>query len=284
MSDRPSSRLRLPVAVAATVGLALVWVSAPALAQEASDPREAKPERPTVATHAYAVAPGIIELETGVQWQRPEPGSGQLTGPILFKIGLGKRVQLDLAPGWSWLGPDGARQGGISDMVIGLKWQVAESLPVLADLAVQPALKLPTGSLERGTGTGTTDFSVLLISSRTLGPVSLDLNVGYTRRSGDGSDAPTDSTLWTASAGFPLKGGLAWGAEVFGFPGTAGPAGSRPVVAFLTGPTLKVQRSVVLDAGLILDISGFGGTAAYAGATWNIGHLPGTYKPLPAKR
>jgi hypothetical protein len=251
----------------------LAWTAVPAIAQEPPDPREAKPERPTVATHAYAVAAGIVELETGLQWQRPDPGRAQLLVPILFKVGLGKRLQLDVAPGWAWLGPDGARQGGLSDAVIGVKWQIADGLPVLADLAVQPTLKLPTGHVDRGTGTGTTDFTVLLISSRTLGPVSLDVNVGYTRRSGNGSDAPTDATVWTVSWGGPVAGRLSWAAEVFGYPGTSGRAGSAPVVALLTGPTVKIQRSLVLDAGLILNIAHFGGTAVYAGVTWNIGRL-----------
>jgi hypothetical protein len=270
-------------ATLATLVVAFAWTAVPVVAQQPPDPREAKPERPTVATHAYAVAAGIIELETGLQWQRPDPGSAQLLVPILFKIGLGKRLQLDVAPGWAWLGPDGARQGGFSDAAIGVKWQIGEGLPVLADLAIQPTLKLPTGRVDRGTGTGTTDLNVLLISSRTLGPVSLDLNVGYTRRSGHGADAPTGATVWTVSSGFPVAGRLSWAAEIFGYPGTSGPAGSAPIVAFLTGPTLTVQRSLVLDAGLILNITGFGGTAVYAGVTWNMGWLPGTHHVRPAQ-
>jgi hypothetical protein len=41
----------------------------------------------------------------------------------------------------------------------------------------------------------------------------------------------------------------------------------------LTGPNLTVTPSLVLDAGAILDIEGFGGTAIYAGVTWNIGRM-----------
>ena len=248
--------------------------SAFAQALDPPDPREAKPERPTVATHAYAVSAGIVELEAGFQWQRPAPASAQFIVPVLFKIGLGKRIQLDISPGFARVGADGVVGSGPSDTVVGIKWQVAERLPLLADVAIQPTLKLPTGSVEKGTGTGTTDASLVLISSRSIGAVALDINVGYTRRSGDGSATPTDATMWTISAGFPVKGSLAWAAEVFGYPGTSGPSGSGPVVAFLTGPTFKVQRSVVLDAGVIFDIKGLGGTAVYAGVTWNMGRLP----------
>jgi hypothetical protein len=44
-------------------------------------------------------------------------------------------------------------------------------------------------------GTGTTDPNLLFISSHKLGPVAMDLNVGYTRRSGDGSVAPTSASV-----------------------------------------------------------------------------------------
>jgi hypothetical protein len=45
------------------------------------------------------------------------------------------------------------------------------------------------------------------------------------------------------------------------------------VVAVLTGPNFTVSSSLVLDAGAIFDIEGFGGTSVYAGLTWNIGRL-----------
>ncbi len=246
-----------------------------AAAQSASapDPREAKPERPTVATHAYEVAPGIVELEIGGQRQRPDPNSTLLSVPALFKIGLADRLQLDILPGWVRTSQDGTVQSGVGDLAVGFKWQVAEAAPILGDFALQSTVKFATGSVSLGTGTGTTDLNLLLISSHSFGDLEIDINAGYTRRSGDGSTAPRDAALWTCSAGRPIAGSLGWVAEVFGYPGTSGPSGTRPVVAFLTGPTFKVERSLVLDAGAIFDITGFGGTAIYGGATWNIGRL-----------
>jgi hypothetical protein len=248
----------------------------PSAGQSAAPPdvREAKPERPTVATHAYAVASGIVELEAGVQRQRPAPGSSLFTVPVLFKIGLGHGVQLDLAPGWVRQGEDGLAESGVSDLVVGLKWTVATGVPLLEDVAIQPTLKLPTGSLARGTGTGTTDVTITAISSRSLGPVSLDVNAAWTRRSGDGTAAPVTATMWTCSTGVPVRGPLGWTAEVFGYPGTSGPAGSPATVSLLTGPTWKAGRTLVFDAGAIFTLSGPGTTAVYAGLTWNMGRLP----------
>jgi hypothetical protein len=236
-----------------------------------------------VATHAYTVAAGIVELEAGVQWQRPTPGLALMSGPTLFKIGLGRKLQLDVAPGWAWVQQNAEGKAWLSDLVVGVKWQLAEHLPILADLSVQPTLKIPTGSVRRGTGTGTTDVNIVVISSRKVGPVSLDLNAGYTRRSGDGTTVPKESTVWTVSTGTPIVGDLQWDAEIFGYPGTSGAAGYAPIVAVLTGPALEVRPCVVLDAGVILNITGFGGTAFYAGVTWNVGRLPGHYAPIPGQ-
>ena len=94
-----------------------------------------------------------------------------------------------------------------------------------------PSIKFPTGSVNNGSGTGTTDALLLLISSHEFGDVAMDLNVGYTRRGGDGTVAPKDATVWTASFGGPISGPLGWVFETFGFPGTNGPAGQAPTVA-----------------------------------------------------
>jgi hypothetical protein len=240
---------------------------------QAPDPREAKPERPTVATHAYAVAPGIVELEIGGQWQRHDPHSTMFSVPALVKIGLANHLQLDIFPGWVRTSLDGMVQSGLGDLAIGFKWQLAEDALLVGNFAVESTVKLATGSAARGTGTGTTDANVLLISSHSFGDFTLDINAGYALRSGDGTRAPKTASMWTVSAGRTVAGRLGWVAEMFGYPGTSGPSGSGPVVALLTGPTLVVDRTFVLDAGAILNVSGFGNTAIYFGATWNIGRL-----------
>src|SRR3989442_15802457 len=47
------------------IGIVLLSVSTPVRRSDCQSPRAANPERPTVATHAYAVAPGYWELEQG---------------------------------------------------------------------------------------------------------------------------------------------------------------------------------------------------------------------------
>ena len=260
----------LPLLIAAVLFVTIPGQAA-AQATAAPDPREAQPERPTVATHAFTVSRGYFELETGFQRQSEGLLSNYLAVPMLLKVGLGSHVQLDIAPGWQRNADNGKAMSGLTDMLVGVKWRVADRMPLLGAFAIQTTVALPIGSTEAGTGTGEVALNLLAISSHSIGPVALDLNLGYTRRGGDGSVKPKNEAIWTVSTGFPVYAKLGMVAEIFGVPGTSGPAGSPPVVAFLTGPTYAVTRRLVIDAGAIINITGFGNTAIYGGLTWNIG-------------
>jgi len=237
-------------------------------AQGEADPRTAQPERPTVATHAWSVAPGYAELEAGIERDWSPDGTHAFSTPVELKIGLAHRMQLGLLG--SLVGPPGQALGP-GDLTIALKYRLAEGLPLLGAFAVLPSVKFPTA--DRLHGTGTTDASLLLISSHELGPVSLDVNLGYTRRSGDGSRAPKNASVWTAAIGAPIRGPLGLAAELFGFPGTSGPAGAKGSVALLGGPTLVLHPWWTLDAGGILRLRGPQADAFYAGLVYNLGRL-----------
>lgn len=239
----------------------------------ASHPRNVQPERPTVATHAAAVAPGYVEVETGVEHDRIDANTHVDQVPTLIKFGVAPRVQFSLSVPMT--GGTGT-SFGIGDIATGLKITVLKDHPILSDFAILPQLKFSTGGAR---GTGTTDASLLLINSRSLGPVDVDLNVGVTRRSGDGTAVPQTATLFAASASIPLRGKLSLALECFGYPGTGGPAGSPPTVAMLFGPTFLVKPELNLDLGWIAPISGGQPRALYVGLVANLGRLP-----LPVRR
>ncbi|HEV8151017.1 MAG TPA: transporter, partial [Gemmatimonadales bacterium] len=263
--------------------LVLVTLVAGPLSAQVPNPHSVQPERPTVATHAGTVSPGWLELESGLEYDRFRDATRAVALPVYLKFGIARRVQLGLS--LPFISPPDAGLGP-GDLSLGLKLRLAEGAGPLGDFAILPVLKLPTGSLAAGRGTGTTDASLLLISSHTFGPVALDLNVGITRRSGDGVGAPRTATLWTVSWGGPAVGGLGWVAEAFGFPETKGPAGSPGIVALLGGPTYRVAPWLVLDAGGILPLTGTGTQpkALYLGLTWNAGrYWPGGGRLSPLR-
>ena len=260
---------------ASSLGLALALVTpvTAAHAQAPADPREAQPERPTVASHAYPVARGYLELEAGFTHQSLPGAATFMTTPILFKLGLGSRMQFDVSPGWLQVSENGVRTGGVTDLGFALKWQLTENAPIIGSFAIQPGVTIATGSVKNGTTAGAAGVSILLISSHQFGRVYLDLNAAYTHRGGDGTVAPKDATVWTISTWTEVYKRLGWCAELFGYPRTHGPASEDTIVGFLFGPTFDVKKSLIVDTGVVFDIKGLGGNQFYVGATWNLGRV-----------
>jgi hypothetical protein len=238
-------------------------------AQGAENPHAVQPERPTIATHAHTVAPGWLELEEGGEWDSFSDGSRSFSAPANLKTGLAENAQLNLMA--SVIHDEGST--ALSDVTAGVKYRLLDDVKVLGDFAIFPAVKFPTASTKDRIGTGTTDLSLLLISSHEVDGVSIDINAGATRRTGDGSRIPKTSTVWTTSLGLPIREELGWALELFGFPGTAGPAGEKGSAALLTGPTFSARAWLAFDAGVIEKLTGPQPRAVYAGFVWNLGKL-----------
>ena len=254
------------------VAVLLLLASRTAAAQREPKLHTAQPERPSVSTHAGTVSTGWFEVETGIELdngQDPDH-TGVLT--LAAKLGIGERLQLTML--MSALRATGFA-GGMGDITTGVKYRMLSDHPILGDFAVLPSVKLPTGSVARGTGTGTTDGTLLLVSSRELFGADFDVNVGYTFRGGSGIRAPRDSWLWAASLSGDLPHGGGWVAELFGVPGTSGPQGALPLVGFLAGPTFTLRDWLVFDIGGIIPVVGPQAHAFYTGLTWNVGQLWG---------
>ncbi|HEX7939925.1 MAG TPA: hypothetical protein VF483_13135 [Gemmatimonadaceae bacterium] len=237
-------------AVAVVAGL---MVSAAMANAQRRDPREVQPERPTVATHAGTVAPGFLEFEWGAEFS-----SGPNIGiPLYLKLGLRSDLQ------FGWLVPFSKPFNGdlgLGDMQFALKWRLINDNPVLGDFAIQPSVTLPTSSGSSSPGVG-----FFLISSRALGKVSMDLNAGVTSARGAGTQS-----VWTISLGGPASGKWGWVGELAGFA-----TSSSLHMQLLGGPTYRLHKSLVFDAGVILSGEGPDNTRVYLGGTTNLGRIIG---------
>lgn len=223
-------------------------------------PRAANPERPTVATHAYAVASGYIEIEQGVS-ARGAGGLGQTTSwDVNVKIGVTPHIQLAL------FGPLLLRTGvghGPGDWGAALKLRTAVSDRVA--LAIVPAATLPTGRARAGLGAGRTlGQLVAVVSADGPGGVHVDLNAGPL---GVGAGRP--QWLTTASCG---RGLGRWGAAGELFRISAGGAGARQA-GVLGAVTFAPAAWVVLDGGGIAGLGAGSPDDLFIGITTNLGHL-----------
>src|SRR6266850_1324542 len=144
--------------------LALVFLMAQA--PSPPSPRTANPERPTVATHAYTVAPGYAELEQGAR-AFGLSGLGEGTAwDFNLKIGVRPGLQLGFF-GAGYVRT--AAGGGVGD--VGLSLKMSHAVSPQAAIALVPAMTLPSGDEPRGLGAGRTLGSL-------VGVVSADLPQG----------------------------------------------------------------------------------------------------------
>ena len=250
-------------------GLAAVaWVALlglPDISTAQADPHAALPERPSVATHAYTVAPGWVEIEVGFEQDRANDRFGDESVPLTVKLGLARRAQLGVSSAAIY-SADGHTLSA-DDGSLGIKWRFADDVPVVGNIAILPSVTVPTES------DGMTAGSVLFIVSRMFGPLSLDVNAGHTWREGDGSQEPTRESMWAAALGGPIRGRFGWMGELSGSPATSGPAGRSATLNSLVGATATLKPSLVVDVAIIAPISGSDPAALVLGFVWNGGAL-----------
>ena len=243
-----------------------------ALASRQQNPHAVQPERPTVATHAGTVATGWFEIETGFERDRIDPGTSLAhadRAEVRHRVArAAEHLRLRAAS------PEQSSSFGLGDIVVGVKWRLVDDAPILGDFAILPAVKFPTGAVERGRGTGTTDARCSLISSHDVRRVAMDLNVGYTRRSGNGAQAPRQR-----DAVDRVVRRRRWSKRSVGSPSCMAirrrrarrPGVDRRVPG---RPDLHDSRNTWRSTrGMIVPVAGPQPHALYAGAVWNVGKL-----------
>jgi hypothetical protein len=231
----------------------LLLTARPADRLSAQSPRAANPERPTVATHAYAVAPGYWELEQGVRAYGMASFSEGRAWDFNLKVGLRGHVQLGLfGTGLGWTGG----VTGVGDLGFALKAQTG--LGRGGAVAVVPGVTLPTGNESLGLGAGRVLGSLVAVWSQDLTEdFHTDINVGPV---GIGAGRPQ---LFGSLGASGARGRWSVAGELFRF--TAGAAGPA--------------QEGVLGAWFVLDAGGvWGRTPAtpdqlFVGATTNLGRI-----------
>lgn len=238
--------------------MAVTFCTIPCMASAGQSPRLANPERPTYATHAYAVAPGFIELEQGISASGVSSLSQGTTFGVALKAGLAPFLQAEV------FGPVYVRSAGgagVGDLGLALKFR--RDLSARSAFALIPAATAPTGDAANGLGAGRVLGSFTAVYSVDLpASVHFDLNAGPT---GLGAGA----TQWF----FSVSG--SWGGSTVGVTGecfdfTPGAAGPR-FAGVLGALTLRIAPWAVVDAGGQWGTTRSSPNAVFAGLTTNLG-------------
>ena len=221
-------------------------------------PRAANPERPTFATHAYAVAPGYAELEQGL---RVESGAGDATAwDYNLKIGVVRQVQFAFF-GAGFIHTSAG--GGVGDVGVALK--LSASVSPRATLALASSVYFPTGDAGARRGAGRTQGGVLAVASVDASRrLHVDVNLGPVALA-----AGASQPRWFHSVGAGVAlGRYGLTTELYGF--TAG-AGESAEWGALGAVTVRPAEWIVVDAGGSVGLWRETPHLLFVGVTTNLG-------------
>ena len=118
-----------------------------------------------------------FELYTGVRYQESESGNPSRQLPFTeFVYGLTERQELTLET--AYLSEN--HEHGLSDLVVGTKYQFLIENTNRPGIAGSFELKLPTASERKGLGDGEFDYDIRLRAQKTFGWFTAIANAGYT--------------------------------------------------------------------------------------------------------
>ena len=144
-----------------------------------------------------------------------------------------------------------AEESGLSDVAVEVKWRFFEKDGF--SLALKPGVSLPTGDEKKGLGTGKTGYSVFLIASKELEPLTFLVNLGYIRNENK-ADEQVDLRHISAAALYNATEHLKIVANIGQETNTEKSAGKDPVFA-LAGVIYAISESFEVDFGIKLGLN-----------------------------
>lgn len=216
-------------------------------AAQGEDDDYISPVRPTVSDSATIQRKGILQIETGGDFDFRAPDySDQQSAPLGIYFAANKRLRLDLEFDAFISQKDEIeiRESSMGDVSLGFK-AIARDKPD-ERLAVAYSVKLPTADEEKGLGTGKIDHNLRLILNRNYDKNDFIVNFAYLnvgRKSEDRRNSGAQ-VVFTYERELPKKFGLV--VETFG--NTVDERQPRGI--YLLGAlTYKINKRLVFDVG-----------------------------------
>lgn len=151
-------------------------------AQSDEDDDYIVPVRPSVSESANIQKKGVLQIETGADFDFAAPDfRNSQTESLGFYYAATERLRLDfeLETFASEKGLAGERETGIGDLSLGFKTVLRGDPDKHLAAAFSYSVKLPTASAEKNLGTGKIDHNLRFILDRSIGKNDYTLNVSY---------------------------------------------------------------------------------------------------------
>ena len=191
-----------PCAAAALLAL----VSSTALAQEVA------PDRPSASDSAFTVAPGTVQIENGISYEKEDARRTSLN--VLGRVGLTRNLELRIGADPIVRLRNGVDETGVGDMVVGAKYRALDEAGGRPAFALLPYAKLPTANSP--IGSEESDFGLSFILSKSLpADFTADFNIGAVALGQPGNDQYRGQAYTSLAIGRSLTSRLSAYGEVF---------------------------------------------------------------------
>jgi hypothetical protein len=215
------------------------------------------PCRPTIACTADFVPPGTFEVEAGYLYKRAATGDTQRSSPLLLKLTLATWLQAQVGTNGYTVAQGEMPARFLDDVIVGLKFHLADQTATRPSLALSGAVSLPTFTGQEGYSR-TYDAFFLAYGSKDVGPIHGDLNVGLDVWRLGSAPLPQEFVALALSADLVAPFGVM--AEGYAF-SSAAPVATRDG-GFLFAFTHTPKRWLMFDLGG--DVGFFPATRAYS--------------------
>src|SRR6266436_3939670 len=227
-----------------------------------TDEITAVPNRPTFASTAEMVQPGVFEVEYGFEAAK---GHQNING--LLKWGAVKNLEL-----WFLHNPieRDAGTAGLGDSGAGFKYKLFPQMKARPTVAILYLATLPTARPELGAGA--LAHLVQFLVSKDLGKHHFDVNEGV-QFVGRAQPSGFDRRYFTAlSYSRPLKGKWGYTGEIAGF--SRQNATTPATMTLLNAATYNMSSRLVLDGGAYIAAYGqLPRFTVFAGLTYSVANL-----------
>jgi hypothetical protein len=137
--------------------------------------------RPLTTEDTETLAPGHVELEISLDYLRASGTDLYLLPVGALNVGILPRLEGAVSAALVVSDAPGAStNAGPSDTIVRLKYRGIDETSSMPALMIAVAARLPTGDAARGLGSEEVDVQMLGVAAKTLGPLTLFLNAGYT--------------------------------------------------------------------------------------------------------
>ncbi len=221
-------------------------------------PAAAWAAHPLLTDDAGTLGKGKFQLEVNGQYDSDketvngvsvEATGGQAGATLSYGVIDTADLVLNVPYLWGKVTEDGVSaydEKGLSDAFFEVKWRFSEKDGL--SFAVKPGICFPTGSEDKGLGTGKTGYHVFLIGSKEAAPWAFHANLGYI---GNDNDTDEEKNIWHASlaATYEIVKDLQIVGNIGGERNTDKAADNDP--AFLIfGGIYSLTENFAIDAGV----------------------------------